>query len=140
MKIIKTLDVSRQFIFDQIAASSLYDIYQHTGRSPKIASLTGLEYKKTFGKHQSGRIKFDDVEEPSVYAFTTSTNKNIFKTRWELHKLDDKSTDVIITETSQTLGMVQNINDTVMSFIFGKVKKRQMLAILDDITTSYHGR
>lgn len=140
MKIIKTLDVPRQFIFDQIAASSLYDIYQHTGRTPKIASLTGLEYKKTFGKHQSGRIKFDDVAEPSVYAFTTSTNKNIFQTRWELHKLDDKSTDVIITETSQSLGMIQNINDTVMSFIFGKIKKRQMLAILDDITTSYHGR
>ena len=140
MKIIKTLDVPRQFIFDQIAASSLYDIHQHTGRTPSIANLTGFEYKKTFGKHQSGRIKFDEVEEPSVYAFTTSTNKNSFQTRWELHKLDDLSTDVIITETSQSLGMIQNINDTVMSFMFGKIKKRQMLAILDAITTSYQGR
>lgn len=140
MKIIKTVDVPRQFIFEQIAASSLYDIHQHTGKTPKIASLTGFQYKKTFGKHQSGSIKFDEVMEPVIYAFTTSTNKNIFKTRWELHKIDDKSTDVLITETSQSLGMIQNINDTVMSFMFGKVKKRQMLAILDNISNSYHGR
>ena len=140
MKITKTIDVPRQFIFDKITESSLYDIKQHTGKTPKISSLTGFEYQKKFGKNQSGKIEFDEVTEPSVYAFTTKTNRNTFKTRWELHKIDDQSTDVVIAEESQSSGMVQNINDTIMAFMFGKLKKRQMLAILDEISKAYNGR
>ena len=140
MKITKTIDVPRQFIFDKITESSLYDIKQHTGKTPKISSLTGFEYQKNFGKNQSGKITFDEVTEPSIYAFTTKTNRNTFKTRWELHKIDDQSTDVVIAEESKSSGMVQNINDTVMAFMFGKLKKRQMLAILDEISKAYNGR
>ncbi|HCN75301.1 DUF3284 domain-containing protein [Pseudolactococcus plantarum] len=140
MKITKTIDVPRQFIFDKITESSLYDIKQNTGKTPKISSLTGFEYQKNFGKNQSGKIKFDEVTEPSIYAFTTKTNRNTFKTRWELHKIDDQSTDVVIAEESKSSGMVQNINDTIMAFMFGKLKKRQMLAILDEISKAYNGR
>lgn len=140
MKITKTIDVPRQFIFDKITESSLYDIKQNTGKTPKISSLTGFEYQKNFGKNQSGKIKFDEVTEPSIYAFTTKTNRNTFKTRWELHKIDDQSTDVVIAEESKSSGMVQNINDTIMAFMFGKLKNRQMLAILDEISKAYNGR
>ncbi|GFH42295.1 hypothetical protein Hs30E_08460 [Lactococcus hodotermopsidis] len=141
MEIVKTLDVPRQFIFEKIVESGLYDVNKHTGKTPKISSLTGFEYSKSFGKNQAGRIKFDDVTEPSIYAFTTTTNKNIYKTRWELHKIDDKSTDVVISEEmTSNAGMIQKFNDIIMSLIFGRVKKRQMLAILNGISQAYNGK
>ena len=46
----------------------------------------------------------------------------------------------MIDEERKSSGMVQNINDTIMAFMFGKLKKRQMLAILDEISKAYNGR
>ena len=44
--------------------------------------------KASFGKNQRGTIKITELTEPSIYAFTTKTNRNTFSTRWELHKID----------------------------------------------------
>ncbi|MDR1606624.1 MAG: DUF3284 domain-containing protein [Streptococcaceae bacterium] len=141
MEITKTLEVPRQFIFEKIVESGLYDIQKYTGKRPKISALKGFEYKKQFGskQNQAGRIKFDEVVEPSVYAFTTTTIRNTFTTRWELHKIDDRTTDVVISETMVSKGFLQKINDQLMSIGLGYFKKRQMLAILDSISRSYNG-
>ncbi|GAX48070.1 DUF3284 domain-containing protein [Pseudolactococcus reticulitermitis] len=142
MEIIRTLKVPRQFIFDKIIESGLYDIEKNTGKRPKISSLTGFEYKKKFGakQNQAGRIIFDDVLEPSVYAFTTKTIRNTFVTRWELHKIDDTTTEVVISETLESHGFFQNLNDMMMQIGLGWLKKRQMKAILNNILAAYNGK
>lgn len=141
MEINKTLDVPRQFIFEKLIESGLYDIQKYTGKHPKVSSLAGFEYKKKFGakQNQAGKIKFDEVTEPSVYAFTTKTIRNTYTTRWELHKIDDKTTNVVISEKLESHGFFQNLNDMMMQIGMGWIKKRQMKAVLEGISKAYHG-
>lgn len=142
MEIIRTLKVPRQFIFDKLLESGLYDIEKNTGKHPKISSLSGFEYKKKFGakQNQAGEIVIDEVIEPAVYAFTTKTVRNTYTTRWEMHRIDDKLTEVVISEDMISHGFFQNLNDMMMQIGLGWVKKRQMTAILNSISSAYNGR
>ncbi len=140
MQITKTIDVPREFIFEKIIDSCLYDIERQVGKRPKVMNLTGFSYVKNFGKNQSGTIKFDEVTGPSVYAFTTSTNRNTFHTRWELHKISDRTTDIVITENQTSNGFIQKMNDMVVSLLLGWMKKRQIVAMIDSIQKAYSGK
>ena len=139
MQMIKTIDVPREFIFEKIIESGLYDIAQQTGKRPKVMNLKGFSYVNTFRKNQKGTIKFDEVAGPSVYAFTTSTQRNTFHTRWEFHKIDDRTTDVVITEEQLSNGFFQKLNDLLVNFVLGPFKRRQIIAMIDTIQKAYHG-
>ena len=139
MRIDKIVDAPREFIFEKIIDSCLFDIEKNTGKRPKVRSLSGYEYSKNFGKNQRGTIKITELTDPSIYAFTTKTNRNTFSTRWELHKIDDRSTQVIIEENQTSNGLIQMINDKAVGFILGRFKKRQMVAILDNVNRTYNG-
>ena len=132
MRIDKIVDAPREFIFEKIIDSCLFDIEKNTGKRPKVRSLNGYEYSKSFGKNQRGSIKITELTEPSIYAFTTKTNRNTFSTRWELHKIDDRSTQVVIEENQTSNGFIQMINDKAVGFFLGRFKKRQMVAVLDN--------
>ncbi|ADJ59207.1 DUF3284 domain-containing protein [Lactococcus cremoris] len=139
MRIDKIVDAPREFIFEKIVDSCLFDIEKNTGKRPKVRSLNGYEYNKSFGKNQRGTIKITELREPSIYAFTTKTNRNTFSTRWELHKIDDRSTQVIIEENQSSNGLIQMVNDKAVGFFLGRFKKRQMVAILDNVNRAYNG-
>ena len=79
MRIDKIVDAPREFIFEKIVDSCLFDIEKNTGKRPKVRSLNGYEYNKSFGKNQRGTIKITELREPSIYAFTTKTNRNTFR-------------------------------------------------------------
>ncbi|MCJ1978142.1 DUF3284 domain-containing protein [Pseudolactococcus paracarnosus] len=142
MKMVKTLAVPRQFIFEKILESGLYDIEKYTGKRPKTASLSGFKYKKKFSakQNQAGEIIFDEVIEPGVYAFTTKTVRNTYTTRWEMHRIDDMHTEVVISEDMISHGFFQNLNDMIMQIGLTWIKKRQMTAILNAILRDYNGR
>ncbi|MGX7011950.1 DUF3284 domain-containing protein [Lactococcus cremoris] len=139
MRIDKIVDAPREFIFEKIVDSCLFDIEKNTGKRPKVRSLNGYEYNKSFDKIQRGTIKITELTEPSIYAFTTKTNRNTFSTRWELHKIDDRSTQVIIEENQSSNGFIQMVNDKAVGFFLGRFKKRQMVAILDNVNRAYNG-
>lgn len=139
MRIDKIVDAPREFIFEKIVDSCLFDIEKNTGKRPKVRSLNGYEYNKSFGKNQRGTIKITELTEPSIYAFTTKTNRNTFSTRMELHKIDDRSTQVIIEENQSSNGFIQMVNDKAVGFFLGRFKKRQMVAILDNVNRAYNG-
>lgn len=139
MRIDKIVDAPREFIFEKIVDSCLFDIEKNTGKRSKVRSLNGYEYNKSFGKNQRGTIKITELTEPSIYAFTTKTNRNTFSTRWELHKIDDRSTQVIIEENQSSNGLIQMVNDKAVGFFLGRFKKRQMVAILDNVNRAYNG-
>lgn len=139
MRIDKIVDAPREFIFEKIVDSCLFDIEKNTGKRPKVRSLNGYEYNKSFGKNQRGTIKITELREPNIYAFTTKTNRNTFSTRWELHKIDDRSTQVIIEENQSSNGLIQMVNDKAVGFFLGRFKKRQMVAILDNVNRAYNG-
>lgn len=139
MEIKKKINVPREFIFDKIIDSCLYDIEKQTGKRPKLADLNGFSYVKTFGKNQRGTIKFDEVSGPSVYSFVTSTTKTVYNTRWELQEEEKGSTIVVIKEHQSGSGFFRWLNDMVVGFLLGRLKKRQMIAMIEAIEKSYVG-
>lgn len=66
--------------------------------------------------------------------------ENTFTTRWELHKIDDTTTEVVISETLESHGFFQNLNDIMMQIGLGWIKNRQMKAILNNIFQAYNGK
>ena len=48
MRIDKIVDAPREFIFEKIIDSCLFDIEKNTGKRPKVRSLNGYEYSKSF--------------------------------------------------------------------------------------------
>ncbi|EKF52193.1 DUF3284 domain-containing protein [Lactococcus garvieae] len=139
MKISKTINAPVEFVFNQILDSSIYDIEKNTGQRPDLKFLNGYEYSKTFGKNQQGTIKIDEVVKASTYAFTTTTIRNTFNTRWNFQPVDTKLTEITIEESRTSSGMIQKLNDMFVGTLLGHWKKRQMIAILDHIERAYNG-
>jgi hypothetical protein len=140
MKINRIIDAPREFIFEKITESCLYDIEKNTGKRPKIHQMNGFKYMKNFGKNQSGTIIIDEFEAPSVYAFSTQTDRGIFTTRWELHRIDNDTTEIKIYETQNANSLAQMINDKFVGLVLGHLKKRQVVAMLDNMSKSYNGK
>nr|WP_306305585.1 DUF3284 domain-containing protein [Lactococcus fujiensis] len=67
-------------------------------------------------------------------------SKKHLHTRWELHKIDDRSTNIIITEQQESNGFFQKLNDIAVGFVLGRIKKRQVIAMIDAIEKAYNGR
>ncbi|WP_081167790.1 DUF3284 domain-containing protein [Lactococcus garvieae] len=139
MKISKTINAPVEFVFNQILDSSIYDIEKNTGQRPDLKFLNGYEYSKTFGKNQQGTIKIDEVVKASTYAFTTTTIRNTFNTRWNFQPVDTKLTEITIEESRTSSGMIQKLNDMFVGTLLGHWKKRQMIAILNHIERAYNG-
>jgi hypothetical protein len=118
-------------------ASGLDDIKKQTHRNPGATNLNGFEYTKTFAKNRRGRIKYDEVKRPSVYAFSTYTNRSTFHTRWDLTPVDSEKTTVKITESQESKGLIQKLNDMFVGFLLGRAKKKQMIAILNEMERLY---
>ncbi|MDR0300059.1 MAG: DUF3284 domain-containing protein [Streptococcaceae bacterium] len=137
MEIQKTILAANDFVFDCIIESGLADIKQQTHENLDAGSLSGYEYVKNFASNQRGRIKFDEVTRPTIYAFSTYTNRADFHTRWELTALEAEKTQVKITESQESHGFFQKLNDMVVALILGRAKKKQMLAILNEIERLY---
>ena len=139
MRIDKIVDAPREFIFEKIIDSCLFDIEKNTGKRPKVRSLNGYEFSKRFGKNQRGSSKITELTETSIYAFKNKKNQNTFSNSWELHNIDDRSTQVVIEENQTSNGFIQMINDKAVGFFLGRFKKRQMVAVLDNVNRAYNG-
>lgn len=139
MKITKTINAPVEFVFNQIMDSSLYDIEKNTGQRPDFNLLNGYEYSKTFGKNQRGTIKIDEIAKLSTYAFTTTTIRNTFNTRWNFQPVNTQLTEITIEENRTSNGMIQKLNDMFVGTLLGYWKKRQIIAILDHIEKVYSG-
>lgn len=60
MRIDKIVDAPREFIFEKIIDSCLFDIEKNTGKRPKVRSLNGYEYSKSFGKTKEEVLKLQN--------------------------------------------------------------------------------
>ncbi|GAB2024171.1 DUF3284 domain-containing protein [Lactovum odontotermitis] len=137
MEIQKTIKASNDFVFDCMIESALSDIKKQTHRNPGATNLNGFEYTKTFAQNRRGRIKYDEVTRPSVYAFSTFTNRASFHTRWDLTAVDAETTRVKITESQESNGFFQRLNDMAVGFLLGRTKKKQMIAVLNEMERLY---
>jgi hypothetical protein len=134
MEITRTVKAPREFVFERFYESALYDIEQQTGKKPK--KLNGYEFVKQFNKNNRAKMTYK-VEEPSVLAFKTEDTKRSYNTTYEFHKIDNNSTDVVIREEMESHGVIQRLNDMLISIMITGRKKKQMHAVLESIEKMY---
>ncbi|MDR0199368.1 MAG: DUF3284 domain-containing protein [Streptococcaceae bacterium] len=137
MKVVKTIAVPCDIAFHRILESGLYDVKKYVGYYPKVSELSGFEYEKKFQNKTSGKIRFDEVTEPSVYAFTSLLSKGSYQTRWEFRKVSEVGTEVTMTELPYAEGKFQQAQASLVGFLMSLLKKRSIRTVLEKIEQAY---
>ena len=140
MKISKEINAPATFVYTKLMDSSLFDIHKQTGKKLTIKQLKNFEYIKTFSKSQKARIKIVDVVENSVYSFHTSTKMTDYITTYSVEPTGESSCIATCEETKTSKSFFQNLNDMFVGFLLGPFKKKQIIAIFDEIGKEYNGR
>ncbi|MBO0439112.1 hypothetical protein DOK67_0000221 [Enterococcus sp. DIV0212c] len=137
MEIIKKLNIPSTYFYEKMIDSVIFDIRKHTGKTVTPKQLTNFEYTKQFSKSSRAKIKVEKIIENSAYHFTTATTKNNFQVQYEIKKIDDQSCEIHYTETIESFGFMQKMNDAVVGLVLGFLKKRQFKRMLQMIEESY---
>ncbi|KAF1304865.1 MULTISPECIES: DUF3284 domain-containing protein [Enterococcus] len=137
MKVVKTLNIPASFFYDKVMDSVLFDVRKATGKSLTRKQLKDFEYVKEFSQSSRAKIKIEEVVENQSYQFKTSTTRNEFVARYQVDQLDDKSCKVEYTETMESFGILQRLNDMLLGTILMFFKRRQFKKMLEMIEESY---
>lgn len=137
MKIEKTLNIPAEFFYSKVIDSVIFDVRQATGKDLTRKQLKNFEYVKTFSKYSRAKIKIDEVVENQTYQFKTATTKNEFVARYDIEPLSDSKCKVSYTETMESFGFMQQMNDMVLGLVMGMFKKRHFKKMLTMIEQSY---
>ena len=137
MKISRKVNAPASFIFDQLIASSLYDIKRQTGDEVDRSHLKGYKYTKTFQSNQKAQIAILDVQENATYQFQTSTALREFVTSYQLAEVSATSCVINCEEQLTSRGSLQKWNDLLVGAILGWQKKRQMKVMFDAMAGAY---
>lgn len=139
MKITKQLEAPASFIYEQIINSVIFDIRKATGETLRVGQLEGYEYKKQFGKNQSGRIKITRAILNEAYAFETLTTRSDYTVSYELKALTDTSCEITYTEEATSHGFFNQINDMFVGTLLGWLKRKQIPVMFDAMVKQYKG-
>jgi len=137
MIITKEVQAPASFVFDKLIESSKFDIKKQTGKRLNLKQMKDFEYVKSFSKNQKARIKIIDVVENEIYSFKTSTTVTEYTTTYSIEAKDETSCVVSCKEEKVSQGFFQNLNDQVVGFVLGRAKKKQIIAIFDEMGKQY---
>lgn len=137
MKVEKTLTIPAKAFYDQVINSVIFDIRKATGKTISAKQLEGFEYVKEFSSSSRAKISIGEVVENQVYQFRTETTKNEFVVRYEIQKIDAKTSKIIYTETMKSFGIMQQLNDMVLGTILGYFKRKQFKKMLVMMEEAY---
>jgi len=139
MIITKEVSAPATFVFEKLIDSSLFDIRKQTGKKLTLKQMNGFEYVKTFSKNQKAKIKIVDVVENEKYSFSTSTTVSEYTTTYSIEPKTQDTCVVTCSEEKVSQGFFQNMNDMVVGFVLGRMKKKQIIAIFDEMGKQYKG-
>lgn len=137
MELKKKINTPASFFYGKVIESVLYDIKEQTGEKLSESQLEGFEYLKTFSKNSRGKIEIENIINNSTYTYKTFTNRNSYEVSYVITSIDEKSCEVLYTETMNSIGFLQKINDTIFGFILAHFKKKQFFRMLESIEASY---
>lgn len=137
MKIERKLNIPAEFLYDKIMDSVIFDVRKATGKNLSRKQLRNFEYVKEFSKSSRAKIKIEDVIENQAYQFKTSTSKNEFVARYQIAPIDDRSCQVSYTESMESFGFMQRLNDMLFGTALMFFKRRQFKKMLEMIEKSY---
>lgn len=135
MKVTKKLNVPASYVYKCILDSALHDISEHTGKTVSSSQLVGFQYDKEIGERKAA-IEIVDLDPEKKYQFSTTTDRNIFHTLYEIEALSDESCQVHYAETITSSGAIQTLNDQLVGIIFSSFKKKRVKQLLEQIEAS----
>ncbi|WP_461213457.1 DUF3284 domain-containing protein [Lacticaseibacillus sp. GG6-2] len=136
MKIKRTLAVPAAYFYTKVIDSVLYDIKQNTGEMLKPQALQGYEYRKPMGKVQA-RVKITKNVINRTYAFETDMVGGKYIVSYGIQETQDGNVEVTYEEESKFTSTVRDWNQKLMVLLLGHGRKKQMIAMLDQIAASY---
>jgi hypothetical protein len=137
MEVIKEMEIPASFFYQKIIDSVQHDIASATEKKVHEYQLAGFSYTKRFSKKMAARITIDEVARNKTYQFTTMTKNNQFCARYELKELAGNRCEVKYTESMQSFGTIQQLNDMAVGFVMSFFKKRRFKQMLVMIEQAY---
>lgn len=138
MEIQMTVNAPRDFMFDQIMKSVLYDIKQATGRDYTEHELAHLHYRKKFGNGQAGEITVKQLTHNVVYGYEMSAPRNHYYVEYRLAGTDDGNTQLAYTEKVIGDKKMTDANNMIGIFLLGWQRKRNFKKMMRQMETLYH--
>lgn len=124
------------YFYTKVIDSVLYDIKQNTGETLKPQALQGYEYRKPMGKAQA-RVKITKNVINRTYAFETDMVGGKYVVSYDIQETQDGNVEVTYEEESKFTSTVRDWNQKLMVLLLGHGRKKQMVAMLDQIAASY---
>lgn len=137
MEIVKKMKIPAGFFYNSVMKSVLFDIREQTGKQLTPEQLNNFSYIKTFSKSSSAKIEIEKVVENEAYHYRTSTTANDYRVQYDIKAIDSENCEVRYTETMESYGFLQKMNDAVLGIVLGFVKKRNFKKMLTMIEESY---
>ncbi|MGX6978131.1 DUF3284 domain-containing protein [Vagococcus elongatus] len=137
MEIVKRLKVPASYFFTKVVESIVMDIKQSTGDSLALEELAGCEYEKKYPNGQRVKIRIIELVKDKTYTFETSNARNVFVSSYEIKTLDEGSCEIHYSETVESHGTLNKVNDALVGFMFGFFKKKQFKKMLEQVEASY---
>ncbi|WP_192986748.1 DUF3284 domain-containing protein [Carnobacterium mobile] len=137
MEIVKKMKIPAGFFYNSVMKSVLFDIREQTGKQLTPEQLNNFSYVKTFSKSSSAKIEIEKVVENEAYHYRTSTTANDYRVQYDIKAIDSENCEVHYTETMESYGFLQKMNDAALGIILGFVKKRNFKKMLTMIEESY---
>ncbi len=130
MKIERTMELSAVALFEILERSIQTDIYTHTKQSLNTEDYEDFEYIKYFANGDQALIRIEQYNPAQTYHYSTHTDKNRIFVKYEIQPVDEKSCVLHYTEEIYSHGSLQKINDTLVGYSWGYLKKKRFHEML----------
>lgn len=137
MKIVTTLNIPDSYFYRKIIDSVLYDIRSQAKESVDEEHLEGFSYVKQFTKTTAARLTVTKLVPNQAYHYETESNKTSFKVSYDIKALADNKTEVIYEERVSSNGWMRQMNDLMVGWILGWMRRRNFKKMLVQIEESY---
>lgn len=139
MEVVRELNVPIDYLFDVFENSIQSDILAQTGKKVTEDEFTDFEYVKEFSEKNRATIHIEKYERGKVYYYSTHTDKNKISVKYDVHSIDEQTSELRYSENIVSNGYLQKINDTIVGLVWGFLKKRRFKEMLNQIEQSYTG-
>lgn len=139
MEVVKKLNVPINYLFDVFEQSIQSDILAQTGKKLTEDEFTNFEYVKEFSKNNKATIHIEKYVRGQVYAYSTHTDKNTISVKYDVHSIDEQTSELRYSENIVSNGYLQKINDAFVGLVWGFLKKKRFKEMLNQIEQEYTG-
>lgn len=137
MEVVRKLNVPIDYLFDVLGNSVKSDILAQTGEELSEDEFTDFKYIKEFSNNSRATIHIEKYERGKSYHYSTHTDKNSISVKYDVRAIDEEHSELHYSEEIDSNNFLQKMNDAIIGFVWGYLKKRRFNEMLNQIEQSY---